>query len=210
LKTIVTSIVRSVSADALLGDETSTALTSIFLRDGDSRLLRLFSRGLAQVGLHFRNYEETGTARPYLCIGDGKCAACLGGRRPTTTFMLPGVYVPTRSLGVISFGEASGPDSLRRLIGQHLRLPDYGQKLVELALHRRKYSLKILRTITEAEDGEEYGLDILGEVVERGGVTADEMAATIDRLTNAEMIDESVSLRNEIALRLPGLDVTTL
>lgn len=203
-------IVRSVSADSLLDDEQGTSLAPIYLRDGDSKILRLVSRELAQVGLHFRNFEETGSSRPYLCNGEGECATCLGGRRPAMTFLLPVLYVPTRTLGVLSFGEATGPDSLRRQITQPLRSPDFSSKIIELSLHRRKYTVKILRTLTDAEDGEQFGLDVLREVVERGDLTPDAMASTIGRLTNAEMLEESPSLRGEIELRHPGLDVTTL
>ncbi len=204
------SIVRSVSADALLDDDSSAELTPIYLRDGDSKTLRLISRDLAAVGLHFRNYDEAGTARPYLCLGEHECASCLGGRRATATFLMPVLYVPTRTVGVLSFSEASGPDSLRRQMGQLLRLPDYTQKIFELSLHRRKYTSKILRTLTEAEDGEAYGLDVLREVVARGGLTTEALVATVERVTNADMIEESPSLRREIELRHPGLDVTGL
>lgn len=204
------STVLALSADALLDDEPGASLASIYFRDGDSKLLRMFTRDLAQVSLHYRNYEETGTGRPYLCLGDDKCATCLGGRRPTKTFLAPAVYVPTRTLGILNFSEASGPDSLRRLIGQLLRLPDYAQKIFELSLHRRKYSFKIIRNVTEEEDGEAFGLDIVRDLMDRGGVTAEEMAGTIDRITNAEMLDESPSLRGELALRHPGIDVSTL
>lgn len=206
------SIARPVSADALLEDESGSPLTSIYLRDPDSKTLRLIGRDLAGVGLHFRNpaESETGSARPYLCLGELRCATCLGGRRPTPTFLAPVLYVPTRTPGVVSFGEANGPDSLRRQIAHLLRRPDYTQLVFELSLYRRKFTTKILRVLTEADDGEQFGLDVLQDLVVNGGLTLDAMVATVERLSNAEMLEESPTLRREIELRHPGLDVTTL
>lgn len=202
--------VKTITADALLVDDAAPALPSFYVRDGESKTFRAISRELAQVGQHYRDRVETGSARPFLCRGEAVCAACLGGRRATLTFLLPVLYVPTRTVGVLSFGEAAGPDSLRRQIGQLLRLGDYTQKIFELANHSRKYTLKIVRSLSDAEDGEAFGLDALRDVVARGGLTPEALAATVDQVTNAEMLDESPSLRGEIKLRHPGIDVRAL
>jgi hypothetical protein len=206
------SIARTISADDLPDNDPQTALRSLYLRDNDSRIVRPLSKLLTEMGMHFRDRDVAGTARPFACIaasGD-PCVACLAGKRAVATYLGAVLDVPTRSLCALSLGDGTGPDSLQRQLAQVLRLADFSQKLLEISLHRRKYTVKILRTIAAEEDGPTYGLDVIREGLARDAVNPDALAATVDRLTNAEMLDEWPALRGEIALRHPGIDIDAL
>lgn len=201
--------IRSISANELLADEPAAQIVGTYFREDESKVLRVLGTQLAEIAQHFRDRNVASTARPFLCNGPN-CVACLAGKAPVTMFLLPALLIASRTVCALSIGEASGPDSLRRLIAQVLRLPDITQKIIEITLRKRKYSLKILRTIAPEEDNERFGLDIIRDVVERNLVTPEALAATVDQVANADLLDEWPSLRAEVELRHPGLDVDAL
>jgi len=193
----------TLSAATLAAEGTSSPiLASRRISPGETVLVRPVTDQLVAMNIHWlttgAGYDKQTRMVP--CNGKG-CVLCITKNEAKQHLFLVLYFLSDAALGVISFARTGGPGSLCSQIVKPLASPSCSDQILEIhRLNKVRYVVKIVKRIDEtAEDGIDYGDDVLAEVVASGGIVPADVRATVERMSNEELVAANPQLGTLLA-----------
>ncbi len=178
-------------------------LASRRIAAGETALVRPVTDQLVPVQVHWLTSGNGPDKQTQMVPCNGKGCVLCAAKNEAKPYLLAVLYfLGDGALGVISFARAGGPGSLRAGLVPLLARPDCSDLIVQISRPSKvRYGVKIVKRLDEgsAEDGADYGDDVLADALAGGGISPAEVRATITNVSNEELVETNPQLATVLA-----------